>query len=148
MPRRTRTVQRRRKPRVPNATNTILAAYQLNAVLNGATGSNLFTFFKPGAAADNSLNLTEIIQGLTNTGLFKPGAGAGKGWVVPGGGKPSVDELGVGGAMAVHLRANALPTAVKIIGSNVGVKVARKLGVMRNANRLLKTVGLDRVVRF
>ena len=148
MPRRTRAVQRRRKPRVPNATNAILAAYQLNAVLNGATGSNLVTFFKPGAAADNALNLTEIIQGMTNTGLFAPGVSAGKGWVVPGGGKPSVAELGVGGAIATHLRANALPTAVKIIGSNVGVKVARKLGVMRNANKLLRTVGLDKVVRF
>jgi hypothetical protein len=148
MPRRKAVPKRRRNPKVPNITNALLAGYQLNAVVHAGTGSNLFSFFKPGAAEDNSLNLSEIIQGMTNTGLFKPGAGAGKGWVVPGGGKPAVDQLGVGGAIATHLRANALPTAVKIIGSNVGVKVARKLGVMRNANRLLKTVGLDRVVRF
>lgn len=148
MPRRRKATSSRRKPRVPNATSAILAGYQLNAVINGATGSNLVTFFQPGARVDGALNLTELIQGFTNTGIFKPGFGGGKGWGVPGGGKPSIDELGVGGAIATHLKANALPTFIKIAGSNIAVKVARKMGVMRNANKLLRTVGLDKVVRF
>jgi hypothetical protein len=131
-----------------NVTNTALAAYQANAVLNAATGSNLVSFFMPGAKSDNALNLTEIIQGLTGTGIFTPGTGAGKGWVVPGGGKPAVPDLGVAGAMLTHLKSNAIPAAIKIVGSNAAVKVARKMGVFRNMNKLVRTAGLQSVVRF
>ncbi len=146
--RRTAKQRTRRKFTGVNVTSTALAAYQANAALHAATGSNLVSFFVPGAASDNALNLSEIIQGLTGTGLFKPGGGAGKGWVVPGGGKPSVDQLGVGGAIATHLKANMIPAAIKIIGSNAAVKVARKMGVMRNMNRLTRAIGLNSVVRF
>lgn len=140
----------RRRPKFTgiNVTNFGLAAYQTNAVLNAATGSNIVSFFMPGAKSDNSLNLSEIIQGLTGTGIFTPGTSAGKGWVVPGGGKPTVPDLGVAGAMMTHLRSNAIPAAIKIVGSNAAVKVARKMGVFRNMNKLVRTVGLQSVVKF
>lgn len=148
MARRKPTRKRTRRFTGLNVTNTALAAYQANAVLNAATGSNIVSFFMPGAQSDNALNLSEIIQGLTGTGIFTPGTGAGKGWVVPGGGKPAVPDLGVGGAMLTHLRSNAIPAAIKIVGSNAAVKVARKMGVFRNMNKLVRTAGLQSVVRF
>jgi len=131
-----------------NVTSTALAAYQANAVLHAATGSNLVSFFMPGAKVDGALNLTEIWQGMTSTGLFKPGSKAGGSWVGPWSGAPSVADAGLGGAVAAHLKKGLIPAAFKIVASNAGVKVARKMGLMRNLNKLTRSIGFDKVVRF
>lgn len=117
-------------------------------MVNAATGNNIVGLFQPASKPDGALDIKEIFDGLTGQGLFTPGTKAGGAWVGPWSGAPSVADAGLGGAMMAHLKSQALPTAVKIVASNAAVKVARKMGVFRSMNKLVRTVGLQQVVRF
>ena len=145
----------RKRFRGINVLNTAVDLYQADAVTSMFTGQGLYgTFIEPFVRTDykkgmdNSLDIKEIFDGLTGQGLFTPGAGAGKGWVVPGGGKPAVDQLGLAGAMMAHVKSGAVPTAMKIVGSNIAKKVIRKTGVTRSMNKIVRQIGMGDLVRF
>lgn len=144
----TRKSRPRKRFRGLNVTNTALSLYQANAVVNMATGNSLMGFFMPASKPDGALDIKEIFDGLTGQGLFTPGTAAGGAWVGNWAGKPSVADAGLGGAIMSHVKAGALPAVVKIVGSNAAVKVARKMKVFSSMNKLVRSAGLQEVLKF
>jgi hypothetical protein len=104
--------------------------------------------YKAGGGMDNALDIKEIFDGLLGQGIFTPGSTYGKGYVVAGGGQPSVSVMGLGGAIQEHLMKGAVPAAIKIVGSNVAKKVIQKSGLGRSLNRITRGIGMQDLVRW
>lgn len=157
MPPRTRkkNAPRRRRFRGIRPFNLATEVFQADAVVTAFMGQGigpaLIAPFMPGRTykqgIDGALDLKEVWQGITGTGLFEPGAGAGGAWVGDWAGAPSVDSVGLGGVIMKNLQKGAVPAAIKIVGSNVVAKIAKRtLG--RPLNKITKQIGFSDMVRW
>ena len=160
-PRRRRTKSAPRKRfRGLNVLNTAVDLYQANAVttafLGQGIGGAFIAPFMPGyerygvgsAGMDAALDIKEIFDSIMGQGLYAPGTSAGKGYVVPGGGAPSVRDMGLGGAVMEHLKVGAVPAMIRVFGAGAAKKIIRKSGVTRSLNKITKQIGLSDLIRW
>lgn len=100
------------------------------------------------AGIDGALDIKEVWQGLTQTGLFAPGSKAGGAWVGNWSGSPAVAEVGLGGVIMKNIQANAVPVALKLTGAKVVKKILTKSGLRRRMNALTRRIGMGSIVRW
>ena len=69
-------------------------------------------------------------------------SGGGAGWFGEG------YKDGPAGVIINNVTKQAIPTAFKIVGSNVAKKFIRKTGVSRSLNKLTRQIGFSDMIRF
>ena len=135
----TKTTRRRRSKPKTNLSNIAQSLIIGNAMVKGATNSDLITFFTNQTGGGHSLNLTarELVD------YFLQGGSGG----IYG---PTANHYGIDATpqavMMRNIKQNWLPMAGAAIFVPVAFNVASKLlrkPVILPANRMLKSVGLD-----
>jgi hypothetical protein len=149
---------KRRSPRFTGfrVTDTLFDFYDADQLTTLFSGQGVIpTFispFMPGrdykAGIDGALDIKEVWQGLTQTGLFAPGSKAGGAWVGNWSGSPAVAEVGLGGVIMKNIQANAVPVALKLTGAKVVKKILTKSGLRRRMNALTRRIGMGSIVRW
>lgn len=153
--------KRKVKRRVPRftgfrITDTLFDFYDADQLTTLFSGQGVIpTFiapFMPGRdykdGIDGALDIKEVWQGLTNTGLFAAGSKAGGAWVGNWSGSPAVAEVGLGGVIMKNIQSNAVPVALKLTGAKVVKKILTKSGLRRRMNSLTRRIGMGSIVRW
>jgi len=140
-----------------NITNTAVDVYQANAMTTLVMGQGLYgAFVQPWISTDtyakykahgtdSALDIRELADGLM--GKWKAGtggrySGGGADWFGQG------YKDGPAGVIINNVTKQAIPTAFKIVGSNVAKKFIRKTGVSRSLNKLTRQIGFSDMIRF
>jgi hypothetical protein len=149
---------KRKSPRFTGirATDTLFDFYDGNQLTTLFMGQGIIPSFiapfMPGrtmkAGIDGALDLKEVWQGLTSTGLFAPGTKAGGSWVGNWSGSPAVADVGLGGVIVKNIQNNAVPVALRLTGAKVVKKIITKSGLRRRLNSLTRKVGMGSLVRW
>ena len=140
-----------------NITNTAVDVYEANAMTTLVMGQGLYgAFVQPwigtdtytkykAHSVDSALDIRELADGLM--GKWKGGtggrySGGGAGWFGEG------YKDGPAGVIINNVTKQAIPTAFKIVGSNVAKKFIRKTGVSRSLNKITRQIGFSDMIRF